>query len=124
MKECGSPQLDNFLHETVKYALRSRSPQVNFVHYVDLDATRHLHGHDSPEAYQALRRHDARLGELMDAFVEEGLEDQVTWVILGDHSSIDEHTAVYLNQFFWGTGMATAQSKGRSPLVEGSLSAL
>ena len=112
IKGARQPQLDNFLHETVKYALRSRSPQVNFVHYVDLDATRHLYGHNSPEADQALRRHDARLGELLDEFVRAGLDDQVTWVILGDHSSIDEHTAVYLNQFFWEQGWLQPNQKG------------
>lgn len=85
---------------------------MNFVHYVDLDATRHLYGHNSPEADQALRRHDARLGELLDEFVRAGLDDQVTWVILGDHSSIDEHTAVYLNQFFWEQGWLQPNQKG------------
>ena len=106
------PQLDNFMHETVKYALRSRSPQMNFIHYVDLDAARHLHGHSSAEAEQAIRRHDARLGELMDIFTQEGLENQVAWILLGDHSSIDEHTAVYLNQFFWERGWLKPNQKG------------
>lgn len=107
------PELDNFLHKTFINALRTRSPQVNFVHYVDLDSTRHLYGHDSAEADAALVRHDRRLGELLQLAEEEGIADQLTMVVLGDHSSIDEHTAVYLNSLFRDQGWIHMDDRGR-----------
>ncbi len=107
------PALDQFLHQVVLHMARTRRPNVQFIHYVDLDSTRHLYGHDSEEAGQALARLDVKLGDLMDFVREEGLEDRTTFVVLGDHSSIDEHTAVCTNVIFRDLGLLTVHDSGR-----------
>lgn len=94
------PALDDFLHHVVLDTFAQKMPEVQFIHYVDLDATRHTYGHSSPEAEAAIRRHDQRLQDIFDLVEQKGLMDQTHFIILGDHSSIDEHTAVYLNVLF------------------------
>lgn len=106
------PQLDDFMHRAAMYCLQTRSPQVNFFHYVDLDSTRHRTGHDSQEAKLALKRHDTRLGQLMRLFESQGIQDQVTWALLGDHSSLDEHTALFLNRLFLDKGWIRLNHRG------------
>ena len=104
------PALDQFLHHVVLDTFRKYKPNIQFIHYVDLDAARHSFGHSSPEAGNALRRHDRRLKEIFDLVEQMGLTEQTHFVILGDHSSIDEHSAVYLNVLFRDAGMLQLKS--------------
>lgn len=94
MKGIEQPYLDNFIHEAVRYTLKKYEPDLSLIHYVDLDSMRHHYGHDSAQALMALQRHDRRLSELMDLM--EG--EPVTWVVLGDHSSLDESRAIRLGR--------------------------
>ena len=94
------PALDDFMHHVVLDTFAEKRPEVQFIHYVDLDWTRHMYGHSSPEAMAALDRHDRRLQEIFDLVEKMGLMEQTHFIILGDHSSLDEHTAVYLNVLF------------------------
>ena len=56
----------------------------------------------------ALKRHDQRLSQLMDLM--EG--EPVTWVILGDHSSLDYNKGVRLNVLLQQKGYVTAAADG------------
>lgn len=102
------PHLDNFLHEAVKYTLKKYEPDLSMIHYVDLDGMRHHYGHDSKQALMALKRHDKRLSELMELMKGE----PVTWVMLGDHSSLDEAKAVRLNRILARRGFLD-EERGR-----------
>ncbi len=106
------PALDQFLHHVVLDTFMKYRPEVQFIHYVDLDATRHVFGHSSPEAEEALLRHDRRLREIFDLVERMGLMDQTHFVILGDHSSIDEHSIIYLNTLFRNAGMLHLKDDG------------
>ena len=106
------PALDQFLHHVVLDTFQKYRPEVQFIHYVDLDAMRHTYGHSSPEAGEALRRHDRRLKEIFDLVEQMGLMEQTHFVILGDHSSIDEHSAVYLNVLFRTAGLLQLKENG------------
>lgn len=108
MKGIQEPYLDNFIHESVKYTLKKYEPDLTLIHFVDLDSMRHQHGHNSKEALMALKRHDQRLTELMDLL--EG--EPVTWVVLGDHSSLDWNKGVRLNVLLQKEGLVTAAADG------------
>ena len=56
----------------------------------------------------ALKRHDQRLSQLMDLM--EG--EPVTWVVLGDHSSLDYHKGVRLNVLLQQAGYLTPAEDG------------
>lgn len=94
------PDLDNFTHQSLLYTLKNNTPQLMLVHYTDLDTMRHYSGFNSEVAYEALRRHDHRLGEIVTTLKEMGVYEDSTIVVLGDHSSIDEDKIVNLNVLF------------------------
>ncbi len=102
------PYLDDFIHQSILYTLKKYEPDFTLIHYVDLDSMRHHYGHSSPEALKALKRHDQRLGELMDLLKGE----PVTWVLLGDHSSLDEDKAIRLNRVLERAGWLKRDKKG------------
>ncbi len=108
MKGIQEPYLDNFIQESVKYTLKKYKPDLTLIHFVDLDSMRHKYGHNSKEALMALKRHDQRLTQLMDLM--EG--EPVTWVILGDHSSLDWNKGVRLNVLLQREGFLTAAEDG------------
>lgn len=99
------PQLDNFVQESMLHTIRKYKPQLMLVHMTDVDTNRHLHGVDSKEAKAALKRHDRRIGELIAVLKAEGIYDKTALFILGDHSQIDVHTALYPNYWLKKKGL-------------------
>ena len=91
------PELDNYTHESFMYSLEHYKTDINMVHYIDLDSQRHDFGFHSEQAYDALRRLDKRLGDLIKRLKQLNMYEDSVIVILGDHSSIDGHTNIYLN---------------------------
>jgi len=94
------PALDNFIHEASKYTLKKFQPELSLVHFTDLDTQRHHYGVYSPEAYDAIRRHDTRLREIIQTLKEAGIYDETTIILLGDHGQKDMDKVIYLNKFF------------------------
>ena len=70
-------------------------------HYIDLDTTRHKYGFYSKEAFEALKRHDEKLCEIVKTLKDENLYEDSTIVLLGDHSSIDVNNVIFLNSIFY-----------------------
>ena len=108
MKGIEEPYLDHFVHESVKYTLKKYEPDLTLIHYADLDSMRHKFGHSSAESLMALKRHDERLSELMGLM--EG--KPVTWVVLGDHSSLDWNKGIRLNRLLQRKGFLEAAKNG------------
>ena len=107
------PFLDNFVHESLLYTISTKRPDVTFVHYVDLDSMRHLHGFDSKEAKEALERHDKRLGEIIKSLKESNIYEDSTIIILGDHSSLDEDKIIRLNVLLREKGYIDVNNDGQ-----------
>ncbi|WP_449539031.1 alkaline phosphatase family protein [Ferdinandcohnia sp. Marseille-Q9671] len=112
-KGLNQPELDDFVLESTVETIKSRKPNLMLVHFVDLDSQRHYHGFSSQEAMDALRRHDERLGRIMNALKESGIYDNTTIVALGDHSALDESKAVKLNVLFKQAGLITVSDEGK-----------
>jgi len=107
------PHLDDFTHKSLLYTLKRKRPDLTLVHYTDLDSMRHYHGVDSPEARAALRRHDARLGEIVATLKAAGMYEDTTLVVLGDHYSLDEDTGICLNALLCKHGYIRLDDRGR-----------
>lgn len=107
------PDLDNFVHASVLYTIKQKKPNLMLIHYTDLDSQRHHHGFHSEEALEALRRHDNRLGDIIATLKTEGIYDNCTIVILGDHSSLDEDKIIKLNVLLEKYGFITLDSDNR-----------
>lgn len=96
-KGLSQPNLDNFTHASLLNTIEEKDVKLTLVHYTDLDSMRHKHGFYCLEAKDALDRFDIRLGELINALKNKGIYEKSTLVVLGDHSSIDEHKIINLN---------------------------
>ena len=99
------PELDNFSHQSFLYSLENYKSDINMVHYIDLDSQRHEFGFDSVQANEALERLDRRLGEVVEKLKETGIYDDSVIVVLGDHSSRDGHSNLYINTLFEKEGL-------------------
>lgn len=94
------PYLDDFVQESLLYTLEKYKPKLTLVHFLDLDMNRHEYGYAAPEAFRAMERIDHRLGELIDFLKKHKMYDDTALIVLGDHSQIDVHTPIYLNERF------------------------
>jgi len=91
------PALDNFVQASLLYTLSHYKPDLTLVHWTDVDSTRHLFGVHSPEAREALNRHDKRLGEVMLTLKKLGMDEDTDIILLGDHYQKDVKRIIYLN---------------------------
>lgn len=96
-KGLNQPELDDFVLESTVQTIKAKKPNLLLVHFVDLDSQRHYHGFSSEQAMSALRRHDKRLGRIIQVLKESNIYDSSTIIALGDHSALDESKAVKLN---------------------------
>ncbi|WP_071459664.1 alkaline phosphatase family protein [Bacillus massilinigeriensis] len=106
------PHLDDFVLESAAYTIKAKKPNLMLVHFTDLDTQRHYHGVSSNEAKAALRRHDERLGKILEAVEVSGLKEQTTIAALGDHSALDECKAVKPNTILKEMGLLEVNAKG------------
>jgi predicted AlkP superfamily pyrophosphatase or phosphodiesterase len=104
------PQLDLFVEAASHYMLKTKKPNVLMMHYVELDAMRHIHGYDSKEAQTALRSYDQKLQNLFNVLEEEKLLEKTTLFVLGDHDQIPVDTAIHMNSIFKDKGYLTVKN--------------
>lgn len=104
------PALDDFLCECAKYTIEKYDPDLLMIHLCDVDTNRHNFGVEGPEITEALKRHDRRLGELIDSLKKTRSMDKTTIIVLGDHCQIDMHTIVYINKLFLDKGWITVEN--------------
>ena len=112
-KGLSQPELDDFVLESAVHTIQSKKPNLMLIHFTDLDTQRHSFGFSSEEAMGALRRHDVRLGRIMQALKDAGLYGKSTIVALGDHSALDESKAVKLNVLLRKEGLIQLGERGR-----------
>ncbi len=103
------PALDDFLMASAEYTVRKYNPDLLMVHLTDVDTTRHNFGPDSPEATEALKRHDRRLGDLLGWLSETGPMDNTAFIVLGDHCQIAADRITYLNRLLADRGFLTVR---------------
>ncbi|MCM3718713.1 ectonucleotide pyrophosphatase/phosphodiesterase [Fictibacillus phosphorivorans] len=107
------PELDDFVLESTVHTIITKKPGLLLVHFVDLDSQRHYHGFSSEEAMAAIKRHDVRLGRIIQALKDSGIYESATVVALGDHSALDESKAVKLNVLFKEKGLIDVDKRGK-----------
>lgn len=107
------PELDNFIMASLLNTLREKQPGLTMVHLTDVDSQRHEHGYNSSEALYALKRHDCRLGEILNCLHLMGIEEDTSIIILGDHSFKDADYVIKLNKLFIDKGWILFDEKGK-----------
>ncbi len=99
------PELDNFVHESAKYTLHHYRPDLMLVHFCDLDFKKHHYGCTSSERADAIRLLDKRIGEFVTLMKEDGIYEDSTLILLGDHSQLDAHSTIHLNELLRRNGL-------------------
>ena len=107
------PELDDFVLESTVQTIKSKKPNLLLVHFTDLDTQRHYHGFSSQEAIDAIHRHNTRLGRILQAIKECGMEENSTIIALGDHSALDESKAVKPNVLLHEHGLIEIDQRGK-----------
>lgn len=110
-KGINQPELDIFLTASVVDTIKTKRPTLLLAHLVDMDSMRHAHGVHSSEAKAALKRHDKRLAEIIQATKEAGIYENTVFAILGDHYQINVTHAIRLNILFAEKGWVTVEDK-------------
>ncbi|MBF2363173.1 alkaline phosphatase family protein [Listeria marthii] len=106
-KGINQPDLDIFLTASVVDTIKTKKPTLLLTHLVDMDSMRHAHGVTSPEATAALKRHDRRLAEIIQATKDAGIYENTVFAVLGDHYQINVTHAIRLNVLFAEKGWVT-----------------
>ena len=103
------PQLDDFTTAALKHTLEKHQPDVTLVHWTDVDTQRHIYGVSSPEAQEALKRHDDRLGQVFEVLENQDLMEQTNIILLGDHYQKETSRVIFMNYYFAGKGWLTVK---------------
>nr|MBQ8252799.1 alkaline phosphatase family protein [Lachnospiraceae bacterium] len=109
LKGTQQPYLDNFVTDAAEYTIRKYNPDLFLIHLTDVDTHRHIYGLDAPQVQEAMKRHDERLGRLLEALEETGDMERTTVVVLGDHCQINVDTVIYPNYYLKKAGYITCK---------------
>lgn len=112
-KGLSQPHLDEFAHATALDTLKTYDPDLLLVHYTDLDTQKHRYGMDSPQVKEAIKRLDQKLGDYFKAIKNLGIEDDVKFLVFGDHGSRDVHTAIRPNVILQKEGFLSVEDNGK-----------
>lgn len=97
MNGISQPELDDFSAAVACDTVRRQQPELLLLHFTDVDTHKHRCGVKSEEVQAALERLDQRLGLLMQAVRESGLEEETGVLVFSDHGAFDVHTHINLN---------------------------
>jgi predicted AlkP superfamily pyrophosphatase or phosphodiesterase len=94
------------------FLLRRYKPNLLLVHLSELDDEEHQHGPKSPEAATMLERADARIGEILTAVKDSGLETSTDIFIVSDHGFLPVEREIRPNVLLVEAGLLTADDQG------------
>jgi predicted AlkP superfamily pyrophosphatase or phosphodiesterase len=79
------------------YLFARHRPTLMLVHIIGLDHVRHRLGRDNPRARRAVAAADRAIARVVETVEQLDLLDRTTFVVTGDHGSVDVHTALLPN---------------------------
>lgn len=99
------PYLDDFSTMCAVDTIKHKKPNLLLLHLIELDDTKHALGTKGPHIEQAIYRVDKRIGDLMQAVEEAGIQDDTTFIVVGDHGQLDVRYKVHLNSLLKEQGL-------------------
>jgi predicted AlkP superfamily pyrophosphatase or phosphodiesterase len=76
---------DDFTTDKTVEVIKKEKPLLTFIHLSEPDNTGHGIGHNTPEYYQMLEKVDARIGKVLQAIKEAGIEEETIVILSADH---------------------------------------
>ena len=99
------PYLDDFTTLCAVDTIKNKTPNLLFMHLIELDDTKHLNGTKGPHIEKSIERIDRRIGDIMQAVKDRGIERKTTYLIVGDHGQLDVRYKINLNTLFKEHGL-------------------
>lgn len=78
-------QTDKLRAQMAAHIVRTRKPDLLFVHLMDWDHAQHGNGPDAPAAVRTLEANDEAIGLIRAEVARAGLAENTVWVITSDH---------------------------------------
>lgn len=90
------------------YLFEKHRPTLMLVHAIGLDHIRHRLGRDNHAARRAVAAADRALARIVERVERLGLTSRTTFVVTGDHGSVDVHTTLLPNVWLREAGLLHA----------------
>ncbi|MDR2950941.1 MAG: alkaline phosphatase [Prevotella sp.] len=74
--------------DTTAAIIKREKPTFTFIHFDEPDHTGHGAGHDMPEYYAMLKKVDERIGKIVQAVKDAGIEKETIIMVISDHGGI------------------------------------
>lgn len=104
------PYLDDFSTKCAVDTIKRKKPNLLMMHLIDLDDAKHQYGTDSEEVRQVILRMDDRLGEIMQAVEEAGIQEDTVIMVQGDHGQFNVRYKVHLNNLLQAKGLIVEEN--------------
>jgi predicted AlkP superfamily pyrophosphatase or phosphodiesterase len=101
----GDAYTDQIREQMAAFLVKTQTPDLLLVHFIDLDHAEHVFGPDSPEAVHALERTDHYVGMLRKAIAASGSEANTVFVIVSDHGFFPVDKSFHPNAVLTGLGL-------------------
>lgn len=76
---------DDFCADTTASIIKREKPYFTFVHFDEPDHTGHEIGHRTPAYYEQLKKVDERIGKIVQAVKDAGIEKETIIIVSADH---------------------------------------
>ncbi|MCX2453421.1 alkaline phosphatase [Pedobacter sp. PLR] len=76
---------DDFCADTTATIIKREKPYFTFVHFDEPDHTGHEIGHRTPAYYEQLKKVDERIGKIVQAVKDAGIEKETIIIVSADH---------------------------------------
>jgi len=101
----GSVGREDVVGAMAAYLFDRRRPSLMLVHLIALDHVAHRLGRDNPVALRAVAAADRAVARIVETVERLGLRDRVTFIVTGDHGSVDVHTTLLPNVWLRDAGL-------------------
>lgn len=112
-KGLAQPFLDNFVMESTLYLMENKMPNLFLIHLTDVDHFKHHYGSDNNKVIEALKRHDLRLGKIINKLKKLNIFHKTTLIALGDHGHLNTQYVIKLNKLFLEKGFIFLNNNGQ-----------
>jgi hypothetical protein len=92
------------------YLFARYRPTLTLMHIIGLDHVRHRLGLDNPRARRAVAAADRAIARVLETVEHLGLVERTTFVVTGDHGSVDLHTALLPNVWLLEAGLVSSSA--------------
>lgn len=76
---------ENFCADTAASIVKNEKPLLTFIHFSEPDGVGHNIGHNTPQYYEELVRLDQRIGKIVKAVNDAGMEKETVFIVSSDH---------------------------------------